>query len=394
MRRIPILLAALLCAASSHAQTYVRYDNILLNGQGRPLAGALVAVCTQPAVTTTTPCSPLAAIYSDNAGANQLNPTTTDGLGNYHFYIAPTTCGVGTAGCTIQFYGRNVVTSFKPDQSLAGGSGAFIAGCTSPGGVPYETAANTLGCGSLFTWDPVNLILQVLGASVQITSTTVSAPHFVSTNTSVAGYTDLPQGATAAADSICATANSICEQAPTSVTSYLVTKPGAGPTNNNSVRVNTAGSSPVESFALASVKTWLESAFTNATVTATTFLSFTLDASTTYAIHCHGVYKVAASGYFALLIAGPASPTRVTYDFNVGTAISSNAVTYLDFPGTGTATPVALNLTAVTTAATDMPWDLTIGYINGTTAGTLALEAFTVSTDTLTIEAGSYCTIQ
>jgi hypothetical protein len=53
------------------------------------------------------------------------------------------------------------------------------------------------------------------------------APVFVA-NGATAGFIDFPQGVTSAAVSPCSAATSICEQAPASVTSYLVNKPGAG----------------------------------------------------------------------------------------------------------------------------------------------------------------------
>jgi hypothetical protein len=49
----------------------------------------------------------------------------------------------------------------------------------------------------------------------------------VATSGSTAGVIDYAQGSTNAAAAPCTTATSICEQAPTAVTSYLVTKPGA-----------------------------------------------------------------------------------------------------------------------------------------------------------------------
>ena len=54
------------------------------------------------------------------------------------------------------------------------------------------------------------------------------APVFVANGTT-AGFADFPQGSTSASVAPCNTATSICEQAPTSVTSYMVTKPGAAP---------------------------------------------------------------------------------------------------------------------------------------------------------------------
>ena len=65
-----------------------RKDDIVFNSRGVPLAGAVVRVCTMPA--SGQPCTPLALIYGDAALTQALaNPTTSDGLGNYHFYAAP-----------------------------------------------------------------------------------------------------------------------------------------------------------------------------------------------------------------------------------------------------------------------------------------------------------------
>jgi hypothetical protein len=60
-----------------------------------------------------------------------------------------------------------------------------------------------------------------------------------------AGFAYYPQGPTSVAVQGCNTALSICEQAPTSVTSYLVTKPGTAAngivTNNVAAAVDTQG---------------------------------------------------------------------------------------------------------------------------------------------------------
>ncbi len=65
-----------------------RKDDLVINARGLPVGGATVRVCTSNA--TGQPCSPLALIYSDAALTQALvNPTSTDGLGNYSFYAAP-----------------------------------------------------------------------------------------------------------------------------------------------------------------------------------------------------------------------------------------------------------------------------------------------------------------
>jgi len=65
-----------------------RKDDIVFNSRGVPLAGASIRVCAMPAAGQL--CTPLAQIYSDSALTQALaNPTTTDGLGDYFFHVAP-----------------------------------------------------------------------------------------------------------------------------------------------------------------------------------------------------------------------------------------------------------------------------------------------------------------
>jgi hypothetical protein len=133
--------------------------------------------------------------------------------------------------------------------------------------------------------------------------------------------------------------------------------------------------------------------YTNATGTPSTIWSFPVAASTNYYIHCEGVYKAASGGAFELTVTGPSSPTNVSYSFRPTVALSSAAPTDLVYASTGSSYPSALNATAITTAATDMPFTLDFNLNNGTTAGTLAIQGNTISTDTLTVEIGSTCTI-
>src|SRR5713101_8475453 len=89
-----------------------RKDDIVLNARGTPQGGANVAVCTQPAVTTSTPCSPLANLFSNPQLTQALvNPLATDGLGNYTFYASP-------GKYTIQIYGPAITTKVIPDVVL------------------------------------------------------------------------------------------------------------------------------------------------------------------------------------------------------------------------------------------------------------------------------------
>jgi hypothetical protein len=78
--------------------------------------------------------------------------------------------------------------------------------------------------------------LSYLGAWVALTYTA---------DGSTAGFIDFPQGSTSASVAPCNVSTSICVQAPTSVTSYLLDLPGAQPTTNNTFLSCTAANPSV-----------------------------------------------------------------------------------------------------------------------------------------------------
>jgi hypothetical protein len=158
-----VLAAAGPWAAASRAQGS-RKDDIVFNTRGQPLAGAQVRVCTSSA-TTTSPCTPLANIYSDLALSQALaNPTATDGLGNYNFYAAAGryVIEVSGPGITTQQI-RDVILPSDPSQpadftgdaisalsltlsgNLTVSGSTAVTGTLSVGGapVPSTAAANT-----------------------------------------------------------------------------------------------------------------------------------------------------------------------------------------------------------------------------------------------------------
>jgi len=96
-----------------------RKDDVIINAQGRPLAGATVRICT--AAATGQPCTPLASLYSDRALTQALaNPLATDGLGNYFFYAAP-------GRYLIEISGPGVVTKQFANVILPGDPSAPIS---------------------------------------------------------------------------------------------------------------------------------------------------------------------------------------------------------------------------------------------------------------------------
>jgi hypothetical protein len=114
-----ILLLLLLVAVPAWGQS-ARYDSIAIGPRGVTVPGAQVAVCKQPATTTTQPCSPLATLATSiTTTSGGANPLTADNLGNYHFY-AP-------AGFyTIQVYGSNIQGQFVMTDVSVGLGTAYV----------------------------------------------------------------------------------------------------------------------------------------------------------------------------------------------------------------------------------------------------------------------------
>jgi hypothetical protein len=119
MRKLLHLVMLLSIPISLQGQG-IRYDNIALTTKNTaygmatvPVAGAVVAVCSQPAVTASVPCSPLVQLYSNTQLTNPIaNPTAADAKGNYSFYYNPS-----DGPLTVQISGTSVQTYVMPDQS-------------------------------------------------------------------------------------------------------------------------------------------------------------------------------------------------------------------------------------------------------------------------------------
>ncbi|HEV2287400.1 MAG TPA: hypothetical protein VGR81_00440 [Candidatus Acidoferrales bacterium] len=108
---IPAALLFIFAASTARAQGS-RHDGVVFGENGKPVSGATIVVCTQPANVTVTPCTPLANLYTDATLATaSANPLSTDGLGNFHFYAAP-------GMYTVQIYGPGVNTYTMHDVLL------------------------------------------------------------------------------------------------------------------------------------------------------------------------------------------------------------------------------------------------------------------------------------
>jgi hypothetical protein len=154
-------------------------------------------------------------------------------------FILPT-----LAGCTSSADGalcydptnKNTHIRINTADALAVGEAAAIAS----GFIPKSSSASI----SLLTASLADDGITTANAFTYTGTGGMRSPTFTSTG-ATAGFIDFPQGTTSAAVAPCNTATSICEQAPTAVTSYLVTKPGVSATglitNNVSAAVITQG---------------------------------------------------------------------------------------------------------------------------------------------------------
>jgi len=139
-------------------------------------------------------------------------------------------------------------------------------------------------------------------------------------------------------------------------------------------------------------------AYTNATTSFTSVvgssgptLAFTANASTAYSGSCYLVYSASASTAGPKIqFTGPSSPTAVLYSSLFQLTATP---TYADSAAASAFSTSQSAGTAVT-ATTLLAARINFSLINGTTAGTVTLQAAAQGTGTLTIEPASYCIFQ
>jgi hypothetical protein len=137
MRKKLLLFAAfLLLPAALFATDSAHYFDVAFSPSGKPIAGASIRVCTEPA--TTTPCTPLATIYSDYALTTPLaNPFLSSSTGNYEFYAVSSEVAI-----EVSFSGYTTVIRHVALRSL---STPVTPGAVAGGLYPSVDAAYDLG---------------------------------------------------------------------------------------------------------------------------------------------------------------------------------------------------------------------------------------------------------
>jgi hypothetical protein len=172
--------------------TFFRYDGSVNAANGFALSGVEIYVCTQPATTTTIPPSPLATIYSDNAGQDPIEQSTapleTDGNGNFSFYAA-------TGTYTIVYYdplGRITPnpTVFPDQQVVSQGGGSVTSVALTMDGVIFNSTVSGSPISSSGTLAPALLTQNAKTFLAGPTSGSAAAPTFRAIQAA-----DLPSGA-------------------------------------------------------------------------------------------------------------------------------------------------------------------------------------------------------
>lgn len=195
-----------------------------LNQNTTGSAGSLSAALALSGLATQTANTIVGNGTSGSASPTALTMPSCSGASNA---LTWTTSGGSTAfGCNTISGGG---TPAYPLTITGGVSGGVVYGSSSTQLTvsPAGTANVLMKWGGSAT-APGNSSITDNATSVTTTDTGGWVGPTFTTNGTSAGFMDYAQGSTSASVAPCNTATSICEQAPTSVTSYLLVKPGVG----------------------------------------------------------------------------------------------------------------------------------------------------------------------
>lgn len=233
-----------------------------------------VNICADTSGSGTAQVCSTATSFTPAAGACVAYTTTTTNSGtgltlNVNSLGAKSIAIAGASGWTTTLT-ASIIPANKPTWACydgtnwnvmqtgtvaSGGTPAYPLNITGgvSGGVVYGNSSTQLTVSPAGT---ANVLMKWGGAATAPQNSTVTdngttvtstatggyvAPVFVANGTT-AGFIDFPQGTTSVAVAPCNTATSICEQAPTSVTSYLVIKPGVA---GQGIQTNTLSSATI-----------------------------------------------------------------------------------------------------------------------------------------------------
>jgi len=238
-----LLLLLLLALAPGAGAQGSRKDDIVFGPSGHPIAGANIRVCQSTA--TGSPCSPLAAIYTDaTLSVAAANPFPGDGIGNYHFY-APAgrymiqITGPGVSG-TLTY--PDVILA--PDtSSTAAGNNLSAFGLTLGGNLSVAGNASVSGTLTATNFNPGNFNPSSLNVSGNATLAgprpwvdVTASPY----NAKGDGVTDDTAAIQSAINAVCngttgTSGGGVLYFPTTGIASYVVTQPQGGSSSTASV---------------------------------------------------------------------------------------------------------------------------------------------------------------
>jgi hypothetical protein len=158
--------------------TFINQILTLLTAMGEAVSGGQIWICTQPANVGSLPPSPLATIYSDNAGANPVTqPLTTGGQGQTSFYAAP---GV----YTYVFFSPHTGQINQVDQTLVSSATPAVTQVVPTGSVNGSNTVFTLPS------TPTNYLNLYVNGVLQLPTTnyTISGPTITMVTAPFTGY--------------------------------------------------------------------------------------------------------------------------------------------------------------------------------------------------------------
>ena len=361
-------------------------------------------------------------IWSINpAGAVSVTPTTSTITGGCNNVSAGSAANmdIGAYGqlfsdnsnyfltCLISPWSTDVLTNktFDSAVNVLKLAGITITGVQGNGAkAQLSTGAVTTNVVAKFDANGNTINSSMTDNATSVTTTDTGgyvAPVFVS-NGSTAGFADFPQGTTSSAVAPCNAATSICEQAPTAVTSYLVTKPGAAPNIASYKQTDgCAAASCTESFHPVPVLLTVASDFTDSTSTTLqliTGLSATMPVSKAVVIsaHCALLFDqatAAVSDSFGIGVTGTA-PTQANASGTVFTSSSVQATGTLTALASTTPTAVVTFTPSAITTIWKAELDATIEQPSNATPGVFGIYVSTTTgTDNFIVKRGSYCSV-
>jgi hypothetical protein len=307
-----------------------------------------------------------------------------------------------TGGATSNAAGTAGVGSIVSINSGIGGAGTGTNAVGGAGGAINLTAG--AGGGSLGTGANANggSIVLTPGAAGTGGSGTAGLAGVVSIAGANAGFIGLTQGAANTTLNTNIPANTIIEQAPTAVTAYTLTKPGAAPVFASFKQTDACPAGVcTESFHIAPVLLVVTSDFTtvnNTSLQTITGLTKTMPVSLAVVASFHCSFNWSQATGTAAVAFGIQGATTAPTSINANATSFSNVTAETTGTLNGLNTTTATNIVSVAPSAITTIWKAEMdGTIEAPSNASPTVLNFMVSTatgtDAVTVKRGSYCLV-